>query len=155
MIGNFFGGVHPSVIWGVLAILLALVEIVLPGVFMIWLAVAAALTATLVMLLPMGEALQLLAFAVFSVLAMSGGRLWYLARPVVGEDPLLNDRAARMIGRHVVVVEAIMHGRGRVRVDDGSWQASGPDAAEGSFVIVTGVSGSTLTVAPLPTAAPD
>jgi len=149
MISDLFGGVHPSIVWGVLAIVLALTEIFVPGVFLVWLAVAAALTAGLASLLPISETFQLLAFAIFSALSVSGGRLWYLARPVEGDDPLLNDRAARMLGRTVVVIEAITHGQGRVRVDDGSWQATGPDAEAGTHMVVTGVSGSVLTVAPL------
>lgn len=150
MISDLFGGVHPSILWAVLAIVLAVTELALPGVFLIWLAVAAALTAGLAMLLPIGEPFQLLAFAIFSALSVSGGRLWYLARPVEGDDPLLNDRAARMIGRKVVVIEAISHGEGRVRVDDGSWQATGPDAAEGEHMVVTGVNGAVLSVTHLP-----
>lgn len=146
MISDLFGGVHPSILWGVLAIALAITEMVLPGVFLIWLAVAAALTAGLASLLPISETFQLLAFAIFSALSVSGGRLWYLARPVEGNDPLLNDRAARMIGRKVVVVEAIAHGEGRVGVDDGSWQANGPDAEVGTHMVVTAASGSVLTV---------
>jgi membrane protein implicated in regulation of membrane protease activity len=149
MISDLFGGLHPTVLWAALAIILAITEMLLPGVFLIWLAVAAALTAGLAMLLPIGEAFQLLAFAVFSALSVSGGRLWYLARPVEGDDLLLNDRAARMIGRKVVVVEAISHGEGRVRVDDGSWQATGPDAVVGEHMVVTDVTGAVLSVAPL------
>lgn len=150
MIGDLFGGVHPSIPWGVLAIILAIAEMLVPGVFLIWLSLAAALTAGLALLLPIGEPFQLLAFAILSVLSMSGGRLWYLARPVEPEDGLLNDRAARMIGRRVVVIEAIAHGEGRVRVDDGSWPATGPDAAVGTPMLVTQVDGSRLVVAPLP-----
>ena len=69
MISDLFGGVHPSILWGVLAIILAVTEMILPGVFLIWLAVAAALTAGLASLLPISEPFQLLAFAIFSALS--------------------------------------------------------------------------------------
>jgi membrane protein implicated in regulation of membrane protease activity len=147
VISELFGGVHPAVLWGILAIVLAVTEMALPGVFLIWLSLAAALTAGFAFLLPLGEPFQLLAFAIFSALSVSGGRLWYLARPVESEDAMLNDRAARMIGRQVVVIEAISHGEGRVSIDDGSWTATGPDAPIGTHMLVTGVSGSILTVA--------
>lgn len=150
MISAMFGGVHPALLWAILAIMLAIGEIVVPGTFLIWLSLAAALTAGTALLLPIGEPFQLLAFAILSALSVCGGRLWYLARPVEPEDPLLNDRAARMVGRKVVVIEAITQGEGRVRVDDGSWPASGPDTAAGTHMLVTGVTGSTLTIAPLP-----
>lgn len=146
MISDLFGGTQPVVLWGILAIILAVLEMALPGVFLIWLSVAAALTAALSFLIPLGEPFQLLAFAIFSALAVSGGRLWYLARPVGSEDALLNDRAARMIGRTVVVIEAIDHGEGRVRIDDGSWTATGPDAPVGAHMRIIEASGSILTV---------
>jgi membrane protein implicated in regulation of membrane protease activity len=150
MISDLFGGAHPSILWAVLAIILAIAEMFLPGVFLIWLSVAAALTAGATLLLPISEPFQLFAFAIFSALSVSGGRLWYLARPVEGQDPLLNDRAARMIGRQVVVAEAITHGEGRVRIDDGSWPATGPDAEIGAHMLITGINGSTLVVTHLP-----
>ncbi|HZV18777.1 MAG TPA: NfeD family protein [Sphingobium sp.] len=150
MISDLFGGTHPAIIWGILAIVLAVAEMTLPGVFLIWLSLAAALTAGLSLMVPLGDSFQLLAFAIFSALSVSGGRLWYLARPVEPEDRLLNDRSARMIGRHVVVSEAIVHGEGRVRIDDGSWPAQGPDAPAGTHMVVAAVNGSTLIVESLP-----
>ncbi len=148
--GGLFDNVDPAILWAALAIGLAIAEMLVPGVFLIWLSLAAGLTAVVALLLPVSAPFQLLAFAILSVLSMFGGRLWYLARPVEPEDPLLNDRAARMIGRKVVVIEAITHGEGRVRVDDGTWPASGPDMPEGAHMLVTGISGATLIVAPLP-----
>lgn len=145
-----FDGIHPAIVWGVLAIILAVAEMTVPGVFLIWLSLAAGLTAGLSLLLPVSEPLQLIAFAIFSALAVSGGRLWYLARPVEAEDPMLNDRAARMVGRRAVVSEAIVQGEGRVRLDDGSWPATGPDSAVGTHMVITGVEGSTLVVEHLP-----
>ncbi len=147
---GLFGGIHPSLLWGVLAVILAVAEMLVPGVFLIWLALAAALTAGAALLLPISEPLQLLAFAIFSILSLSGGRLWYLARPVEPQDPLLNERVARLIGRTVLVVEDIRHGEGRVRVDDGSWMATGPDAPAGTHVRITGHAGASLVVEPVP-----
>ncbi len=142
-----FEGLHHSVLWGIVAVVLAIGEIIAPGVFLIWLALAAALTAGLTLLLPIGEAFQVLAFAIFTALSVSGGRLWYLARPVEPTDTMLNDKTARMMGRSVIVTETIIHGQGRVRVDDSSWQATGPDAEIGTHMMIAGVDGTTLIVA--------
>lgn len=149
MIGDWLGGLHPAILWGMLAILLATAELAVPGVFIIWLALAAGLTAGLVSLLPVDGPFQLLAFAIFSILSVSGARLWYLARPVEPETPLLNEPSARLIGRRVVVSEAIQGGEGRVRVDDGSWPATGPDTPAGVPMVVADVHGSMLVVAPV------
>lgn len=147
MIGDFLGSMNPSFIWGIIALVLAAAELVVPGVFLIFLAIAAALTAVVELLVPMGGAFQLLIFSVLSALSVSAGRLWYLARPATSIDPLLNDRGARLIGRAVTVSEAIVHGEGRVKVDDSSWRASGPDAPVGARLTVVEVDGSTLVVA--------
>ena len=61
-------------------------------------------------------------------------------------DPLLNDRAARLVGKMVTVVEAVDEHGGRVRVGDGEWSARGGPAAAGERVRITGVDGNCLKV---------
>lgn len=146
MIGDWLSDANPALLWGILALALAAAEIFVPGVFLLWLAIAAALTAVVELLLPMNGAFQLLVFSVLSALSVSGGRLWYLARPAGSQDPLLNDRSARLIGRSVVVAEPIVQGEGRVKVDDSSWPAKGPDAPAGTRLTVVEVEGATLLV---------
>jgi membrane protein implicated in regulation of membrane protease activity len=51
-----------------------------------------------------------------------------------------------MVGRHVVVCEAIVNGRGKVKVGDGAWLAEGADLPVGSEVEVIAVDGTTLSV---------
>jgi inner membrane protein len=72
------------------------------------------------------------------------------ARPSVltTDEPDLNSRPAQLVGRVVVVEEAIAHGRGKVRVDDTLWPAEGPDTPAGTLVRVTGARGSVLVVVP-------
>jgi membrane protein implicated in regulation of membrane protease activity len=147
LIAQFLGSMNPPLMWGVVALVLAAAELVVPGVFLVFLAIAAALTAVVELLVPMGGAFQLLIFSVLSALSVSAGRLWYLARPASSADPLLNDRAARLIGRNVVVAEAIVGGEGRVKVDDSSWPARGPDAPVGARLTIIEVDGAILIVA--------
>jgi membrane protein implicated in regulation of membrane protease activity len=54
-----------------------------------------------------------------------------------------------MVGRRVVVVEAIVNGRGKVKVGDGQWLVEGPDVAVGSEVEIVSVQGTTFTVKPV------
>lgn len=132
--------------WLLGAALLALFEIFVPGVFLVWMAAAAAVTGITVALLPIPLAAQLGLFALLAVAAVAGGRRHYARNPVESDDPLLNDRAARLIGETVTVVAAIEHGEGRVKVGDGVWSARGDDAPEGARVIVTGAQGNCLKV---------
>ncbi len=132
--------------WLALAAILAALEIVMPGVFLIWIAAAAAVTGAISFLLPIGTAVQLILFAILCGLSVYFGRRWYLNRPVPSSDPLLNDRAARLVGERVEVVEAILNGSGRVKVGDSIWTARGADAPVGAVVRITGAVGSELTV---------
>lgn len=132
--------------WLIAGVLLAIAEILLPGFFMIWLAVAAILTGLLALLLPISMTLQILLFAVFAVAAVYAGRRWFVLNPIESSDPNLNNRGARLVGEVVVVVEAIANGRGRVKVGDSVWIAKGPDAAVGANVRVTGSEGPALEV---------
>ena len=132
--------------WLVLAALLGVGEVLMPGVFLIWVALAAAVTGLIALLLPVSVPVQLLIFALLCLLSVWGGRRWYAANPVDSQDPLLNDRTARLIGEVVLVVEPIEAGRGRVKVGDSVWSCRGPDAPAGSRVRVTGAEASVLQV---------
>ncbi|EQB33349.1 NfeD family protein [Sphingobium ummariense] len=132
--------------WLVFAALLGIGEVLLPGVFLIWIAIAAAITGLAALALPIGVPVQFLLFAALCVAAVWGGRRWYVAHPVDSADPLLNDRAARLVGEVVPVVEAIEDGRGRVKVGDGVWSCRGPDTPVGGRVRVVGAQASVLLV---------
>lgn len=132
--------------WFILAVILGVGEIIAPGVFLIWVAMAAGLTGVITWLTGVGPAFQFLIFAVASAVMAWAGRRWYLQNPVTSSDPLLNDRAAQLIGQTVIVTEPIAHGRGRVKVGDSVWSASGPDAPEGMAVKVTGFKDGVLVV---------
>lgn len=145
--GDLFSGtIDPWLGWLILAVLLGLAELAVPGVFLIWIALAAAVTGTIAFMLPVPLAAQIFLFALLCLIAVYGGRRWYADNPVESADPLLNDRAARLVGREVTVVEAISGGEGRVRVDDGTWTAVGPDAPVGARLTVLKAAGATLTV---------
>lgn len=132
--------------WLIFAVVLAIGEIVLPGVFLIWIAIAAALTGAVTLLLPVPPWAQLLMFATLCLIATWAGRRWYVATDTTSQDPLLNRRTARMIGEIVTVVEPIENGRGRVKVDDGVWSCKGPDAPVGAHVRITGADAALLHV---------
>lgn len=132
--------------WLVFAALLGIGEVLLPGVFLIWIAIAAAATGLAALVLPIGVALQFLLFAALCIAAVWGGRRWYKGNPVESEDPLLNDRTARLIGQIVTVTDPISAGEGRVKVGDSVWTARGDDAAAGEKMRVVGADATILRV---------
>lgn len=137
-------------LWLILAVVLGIAELLLPGVFLIWVAAAAALTglATLATALPVAG--QFLLFAGLALATTWVGRKAYQRNPVPSADPLLNDRVARLIGDVVELATPIVHGRGRARVGDSEWPVSGPDAPAGACMRITGVEDGVLTVRPEP-----
>jgi len=138
---------NAALIWIALAILLGAAELVIPGVFLVFLAFAAAITGLAIFALPvLTIPLQLLSFGAWSVASILIGRRWYHDYPVATEDPLLNDRAARLLGEVVIVVEPIIAGEGRVQVGDGVWPALGADTVVGTRLRVVGMRNGKLLV---------
>lgn len=142
------GGLEIHWWWLLAAAVLALVELLVPGIFSIWIAAAAAATGVAVIVFGIPIAFQLALFALLCIAAVYGGRRWYERNPVDSSDPLLNDRTARLAGQVVTVVGAIENGEGRVKVGDSVWTARGPDAPEGAHVRITGADGQCLRVEP-------
>ena len=136
--------------WLALALALGIAELLVPGVFLVFVAAAAAITGAIVLALPeLPLPAQLAAFAVWSAVAVAIGRRWYAEHPVASADPRLNDRAARLVGEIVTAEADFADGRGRVRVGDGSWPARGLDLAAGTRARVAAVEGGVLVVEPL------
>jgi membrane protein implicated in regulation of membrane protease activity len=135
-------------IWLGAAAALALLELIFPGAFLVWIALAAAGTGVATLLFGLPLAFQVMLFAILAIASVYAGRRWYAAHQVPSADPHLNNRVARLIGRHVTVVGAIEGGRGRVRVGDGVWACRGPDCPEGTRVRIVGADGTCLEVEP-------
>ncbi len=140
----FFGGVW---FWWIVAGVLLIGELMMPGVFLIWLAAAAALTGIVDLIFELGWQMELAVFAVLSVLLVIASWKYVTKQHSPASDqPDLNQRQTGYVGRRTVVMKAISNGSGKVRIDDSVWDASGPDLPQGAQVIVTGVKGSTLVV---------
>ena len=141
-------GIAVHWLWLTAAAILAILEIFLPGIFLIWIAIAAGLTGLVLAFVDLSFPWQAAVFAVFAFASVWTGRRWYDRNPVATSDPKLNARASRLIGQTVTVESAIENGKGRVRVGDGVWNARGPDAPAGASVVVTAADGTCLTVEP-------
>jgi inner membrane protein len=135
--------------WFVAALVLIGVEILAPGLFMLWLGLAAGLVGLLVTLTPLSWPVQGVIFAVSAIVFVFIGRaIMRRQKPATGAA-YLNQRGDALVGREFALTEAIVNGFGQIRVDDTVWRVSGDALAQGSRVRVTGVEGSTLSVEPL------
>ena len=133
--------------WGILALILIVLEIFAPGVIFLWVGVSAGLTALIALAAPdLSWEIQLLCFAVLAVVVTVGGRIWLKHRPVTSDKPMLNLRGEQYVGQVVVLSEPIVNGIGKAAVGDSQWRVSGDDHAAGTRVRITGVKGATFVV---------
>ncbi|QEL24800.1 NfeD family protein [Bosea sp. F3-2] len=138
---------HSGWLWAILGLLLIGGEMLAPGVFLIWLGLAALVTGAIVGLIGVGWQAAMLVFAVLAVVCVIIGRLLTRRR---SEEPDaatgLNDRGRQLIGK-VFRLEATMNGgEGRIRVGDSSWRVIGPELLAGTEIKVVRVEGATLVV---------
>ncbi|AOX61607.1 MULTISPECIES: NfeD family protein [unclassified Stenotrophomonas] len=135
------------VAWGALALVLFAAEALAPGAFMLWIGIGAAAVFVLVAVFAEIPLLwQVVAFVVLSVVSIQCYRRWGRSHDRRSDQPLLNRRAEQLIGRVVVLDQAITAGKGRAKVDDAFWVVAGPDLPAGSPVRVVAVEGMTLKV---------
>ncbi|MBA4334649.1 MAG: hypothetical protein C0420_06895, partial [Methylobacterium sp.] len=126
--------------WVILGLVLIGGEVLAPGIFLLWLGLAALLTGAVVGLVDLGWQAAALVFAGLSLVAVFTGRL--LTRRKDEEPDAatgLNDRGRRLIGRVFRLEATMTGGEGRIRVDDSSWRVTGPELLAGSEVRVVRV----------------
>ena len=146
---DFLDGIGAHWLWITFGLLLAALEILVPGVFLIWFAVAAIVTGVLTGLLDLSFAMQVVDFAFLALITVFSARRYFGQEDGPGPDPLMNQRGARMVGENALVVQTIEHGSGRVHIGDSDWIAHGPDVAMGQRVRVVGSQGAILLVEPI------
>lgn len=138
--------------WLVLGFILLTLEIILPGVFLVWIGLAA--LAVGVLSIAIWEfalwtwQVQTLAFLLFSMVSAWMGYRYVQLDKTPSDQPLLNQRAEQLVGRTGTLEEAIRDGRGRLKIGDTYWPVNGPDAAPGTKVRVVAARDGDLIVAP-------
>jgi inner membrane protein len=132
--------------WLSIALVLAGLEIILPGAFMIWIALAAGIMALLVWGFDPAWPWQIVFFSALSIASVLLGRRYFKINPIRTSNPELNQRAHAMLGEVVVLVEPIVNGHGKAVYGDAPWLAQGPDLPKGAQVRIVDVVGATLHV---------
>ncbi|MBU2582105.1 MAG: NfeD family protein [Alphaproteobacteria bacterium] len=144
--------------WVIVAMLLLVLETVVPGVHFLWFGLAAFIVGAIALVVSAGGPeyadafvwqFQIIAFALISMVTVFFVRRYASADGSEATDaPSLNVRAEQYVGRSTTVMVAIQGGRGKVKIGDSLWQAEGADAPVGARVKVVGVNGSVLVVEP-------
>lgn len=136
--------------WMVLGLVLLILEVVVPGVFLLWIGIAALLTGALSLQFWSWSSWtwhpQVLVFLALSIASVFVGRRLLRAAGDTTDEPLLNRRADQLVGRVATLIDPIANGFGRVRIGDTVWRVRGPDLPAGARVKVTSAQGTELTV---------
>ncbi len=148
----------PVWLWLAGGVVLVALEALVPGVILMWFGLAAIVCGLLFTLVDLTLDQELLLWAALSLVALMLGRpvmrRWQAERAALADG--LNDRGHALIGQTARLETPLADGRGRLRLGDNTWSATGPDLAAGTLVRVVAVHGNTLTVAAVeaPEAAP-
>ncbi|MCW3476797.1 NfeD family protein [Limobrevibacterium gyesilva] len=140
---------HPALAWLAAGLALLVIEVVAPGVYMMWLGLAALGTGGVMLLVAPGFGWQVAVFAAFA--AASIGVALRLRRAT--RTSRLNTAESGLVGRSARALS--FQGReGRVRVGDSDWTArlaaGAPVPETGAVLRVVGVDGTVLVVGPGP-----
>jgi membrane protein implicated in regulation of membrane protease activity len=135
--------------WFIAGAVLLLLELLMPGVFMLWLGIAAIVTGALSFAIGWSWQAQFIAFAVISLVLVP---LWLRVSRrsnAITDQPFLNRRNVGLVGRGFTLEKPIVNGAGTIRIDDTIWRIAGPELPAGSRVKVVRADGAELWVEPV------
>lgn len=134
--------------WIVLGLILLIIEILAPGVFLLWIGIAAVIVGLLSLALWNVAfwtwQIQVIVFLVLSLVCVLLGRRYMAGRDTASDQPLLNRRSDQLVGRTATLSEPIVNGRGRAQFGDTMWRVAGPDLPAGTRVKVVKASDADL-----------
>jgi membrane protein implicated in regulation of membrane protease activity len=133
-------------LWMILAAILLLLELFAPGIFLMWFGIAAAITGLIVFRYGIDWQWQLIWFGALSLASALLAHKYLRRHPLESERPLLNERAAQLIGQSFDLLDPIVDGRGSVKIGDTIWRVEGPELPSGARIKVVGADGTLLKV---------
>ena len=136
------------IVWAGLALLLMAAETLAPGVFMLWLGFAAAAVFALLLVVPLPPVWQAVAFIVLAFVSIGVYVKFFRDKEGESDQPLLNRRGEQLVGQVFVLEQAIVDGRGRLKIGDAFWVAEGPELPQGARVRVVAAKNMSLQVQP-------
>ena len=118
----------PVVNWVIAGLALSLLELIVPGVYLIWFGFAAFVVSIAVYFMPLEFTTQLIVFAIasgiFAVIGVAVYRYIFNKAQVPAEYKNLNNTAEQYVGQLVTVAEDTADNRTKVKIGDTYWLAS-------------------------------
>jgi membrane protein implicated in regulation of membrane protease activity len=116
-------------------------------VFLLWLGLAAAAVFTLLLVVPgIPPIWQAVAFVVLAFVSIMAYVKFFRDKERPSDQPLLNRRGEQLVGQVFVLDQAIVDGRGRMKIGDAFWTAEGEDLPQGARVRVVSAHNMSLQV---------
>lgn len=117
----------PVTIWLVIGLLLSLLELIVPGVYLIWFGLAALVLGLMVYISPLSITAQLFWFAlisaVFTVIGLYAYRYVFKRLKTPEEYKNLNDSAHQFVGKIVTVSQDSEDNQTKIKIGDTYWLA--------------------------------
>lgn len=132
--------------WFVLGLVLLGLEILVPGTFFLWFGVSALIVGALTFFTSLAWQPATLIWLALAVVLLVIGRRYFRNDAAKSEDPVLNERGRRYVGRVFTLAEPIVANNGRLSIEDSIWRVAGPDLPAGTRVRVADVDGPILRV---------
>lgn len=142
---------NPVTVWLLIGLLLSLLELAVPGTYLIWFGFASFAMSVLTLIVELDITAQLFWFALFSavfaVIGLYAYQYIFKRTKTPKKYQNLNDSAQQLIGRKVTVVEDIEDNQTKVKVGDSFWLAySEKPFKKGDTAKVTGVKDSLILI---------
>lgn len=141
--------------WMIIAAILLAVEIMIPGFFIVWFAVAAVIVGAITFAVDISWQWQLLIFGLLSLGVLAVAAVMWGRERRSGDHRFLNERVRQLIGEEYILHQPIEGGRGRLLIGDSGWSIKGPDLPRGVKVRIVGAEGTILIVEPAGDQTPD
>ncbi|MBQ8671628.1 MAG: NfeD family protein [Alphaproteobacteria bacterium] len=117
----------PVIMWLIIGLVLSVLELVVPGVYLIWFGFAGFVMSLITWLIPMEVTTQLIWFAIFSgifaVIGLYVYRYIFEKTKTPKEYQNLNNSAEQNVGRLVTLAEDVVDNQTKVKVGDSYWVA--------------------------------
>jgi len=128
--------------WWIIGLLLIVLEIFAPSAFFLWMGISAGIVGVVLFIAPdLGWEYQFMIFAIFSIVSIALWRRFAKTSSEASDHPTLNRRGEQYVGRTFTLLEPIVNGMGKIKVDDSTWKISGEDCEAGTRVKITGIDG--------------
>lgn len=134
--------------WFTLGIVLIILEMLLPGIFLMWFGISAIIVGAITFIIPIGTNAELILFAIISVLSVLA--VIFIMRKVSPNTQstvtqnLNQSRGSEFIGLTFTLDSKVINNNGKLNIGDTVWLIKGPDAIAGTYVSITGIENNTL-----------